>query len=280
MSLYIVYGNASYTKSFSAADVWSGYTGVWHMKEAEGVVSDATGHGLDATPTGGRAEHNVGIADGVVGMARKNGGNGGNAVEDHVYLSIPNYDSFALGATFTASGFFRINGSGGWYRLFSRRGPGGGWGQEVHCENAEKVYVYGADGDMSTVNIPGLEGGWVHLVFAYCGTICNVYANGAFVDTLNISPATENGAPLSIGCTSNGDEWCLFGDYDEVRLGGGNPSAERIAADYSTATRKDFFNYGAVENHSSQKVNPSNFTKMLRITASKTAVSSGAAVST
>ena len=279
MSLYMVYGNTSYTKSFSAADVWSGYTGVWHMKEAEGVVSDATGHGLDATPTGGRAEHNVGIADGVVGMARKNGGNGGNAVEDRVYLSIPNYDSFALGATFTASGFFRINGSGGWYRLFSRRGPGGGWGQEVHCEDAEKVHVYGADGAMPTVNISGLEGGWEHLVFAYCGTICNVYANGALVDTLNISPATENGAPLSIGCTSNGDEWCLFGDYDEVRLGGGNPSAERVAADYSTATRKDFFNYGAAENYSSQKVKPSNFTKMLRITASKTAVPSGAAVS-
>ena len=279
MKLYMFYGNALYNKSFSEADVWRGYTGVWHMKEAEGVVADAAGHELDAKPTGGRAEHNIGIADGVVGMARKNGGNGGNAVEDRVYLSIPNYDSFALGDTFTASGFFRVNGSGGWYRLFSRRGPGGGWGQEVHCEDAEKVHVYGADGAMPTVNIPGLEGGWVHLAFAYCGSTCKVYANGELADTLNISPATENGAPLSIGCTSNGDEWCLAGDYDEVRLCGGNPSAERIAADYSTATRKDFFDYGAAENYSLQKVNPSAFTKVLRITASKTAVPSGNAVS-
>ena len=278
MKIYMVYGNASYAKSFSASDMWSGYTGVWHMNESEGVAADSTGHGLDATPMGERAEYNVGIPGGVVGMARKNGGNGGNAEADRVYLSIPNYDSFSLGDTFTASGFFRVNGSGGWYRLFSRRGPGGGWGQETYSENAEQVYVYGADGAMPTVNLPGLIGGWVHLAFAYCGSVCKVYADGELVDTLDISPATENGAPLSIGCTSTGDEWCLAGDYDEIRLCGGNPSAERIAADYATAAKKDFFDYGAVENCLIRTVVPSAYTKFMRITASVAALPSGASV--
>jgi hypothetical protein len=151
-----------------------------------------------------------------------------------------------LGDTFTASGFFRVTAECGWYRLFSRRGPGGGWGQEVDCSDAEIVYVYGAGGSMPTVRISGLVGEWVHLAFAYSGSTCKVYANGELVDTLGISPATDNGAPLSIGCTSDGNEWCLFGDYDEARLCRGNLSAERIAADYATATKRDFFAYGAV----------------------------------
>ena len=92
--------------------------------------------------------------------------------------------------------------------------------------NAETVYVYGANGATPTVNIPGLVGGWVHLAFVYGGTACKVYADGRLVDTLNISPASENGLPLAIGCTPSGDEWCIVGDYDEARLCPGNPSAE------------------------------------------------------
>lgn len=276
--IYMVYGNAAYEPSGSASDTWSGYTGVWHMKEAEGEVADATGHGLAATPSGARAAYNVGIPGGVVGMARKNGGNGGNATEDRAYLSVPNYDSFALADTFTASGFFRIDGSGGWYRLFSRRGSDGGWGQEVYCNDAETVYVYGAGGPTPTVNVPGLVGGWVYLTFAYSGATCKVYANGALINTLDINPATENGLPLAIGCTPSGDDWCLVGDYDEVRLCAGNLSAERIAADYATATKKDFLAYGVVESCSIQTVDPSAFAKFMNITASATAVPSGEAV--
>ena len=115
--IYMVYGNASYSSSVAATDTWSGFTGVWHMKEASGAVADATGHGLTATPSGSRAEYNIGISGGVVGMARQNGGNG--SFGDRAYLSIPNYDSYNLGDTFTASGFFRVTAVGGWYRLFS-----------------------------------------------------------------------------------------------------------------------------------------------------------------
>ncbi|MBQ3747648.1 MAG: DUF2341 domain-containing protein, partial [Kiritimatiellae bacterium] len=270
--IYMVYGNSSYSSSMAAADAWSGFTGVWHMREASGTVADATGHGLAATPTGQRASYNVGISDGVVGMARRNGGNGGNGGEDRAYLSVPDYDSYNLGDTFTVSGFFRVAGSGGWYRLFSRKTSAGGWGQETLWNDANTVYVYGAGGASPTVSVPGLVGSYVHLAFVYSGNACKVYANGSLLDTLSIGAASDNGAPLSIGCTSAGDDWCLNGDYDEVRLCGGELSADRIAADYATATEAGFLSYGAAEDCTLRFIDPSAFSKFVEITASATAI--------
>ena len=276
--IYMVYGNSSYSSSVAATDTWSGFTGVWHMGEASGTVADATGHGLTATPSGMRASYNVGISDGVVGMARKNGGNGGNGYEEKAYLSIPDYDSYDLGDTFTASGFFRVTASGGWYRLFSRKTSSGGWGQETHSERTEQVYVYGAPGSMPTVDVAGIVGNWVHLAFVYSGSICKVYANGQLLNALTITPASDNGAPLSIGCTSDGGDWCLYGDYDEARLCGGELSADRIAADYATATDSGFLSYGAAEACTLRFVDPSSFSKFVQITASATAVPGGGVV--
>ena len=276
--IYIVYGNDSYSSSVTATETWSGFTGVWHMKESSGTVADATGHGLTATPSGPRASYNVGISDGVVGMARKNGGNGGNGSEEKAYLSIPNYDSYNLGDTFTASGFFRVTAAGGWYRLFSRKTSSGGWGQETHSERTEQVYVYGAPGSMPTVDVEGIVGNWVHLAFVYSGSSCKVYANGQLLNTLSITPASDNGAPLSIGCTSDGGDWCLYGDYDEARLCDGELSADRVAADYATATDAGFLSYGAAEACTLRFVDPSDFTKFVQITASASAVPGGGVV--
>lgn len=276
--IYVVYGNAGYSSSVSPTNTWSDFTGVWHMKEASGTVADATGHGLTATPRGARAEYNIGINDGVVGMARKNGGNGGNALDDRAYLSVPNYDSFGLGDTFTVSGFFRVTGNGGWYRLLSRKTSSGGWGQETLWSDATTVYIYGASGASPTVSVPGLVGSYVHLTFVYSGATCKVYANGSLLDTLSIGAASDNNAPLSIGCTSSGDDWSLCGDYDEVRLCDGELSADRIAADYATATDAGFLSYGAAEACTLRFVNPSLFSKFVQITASASAVSGGGVV--
>ena len=237
--IYMVYGNDSYSSGVAATDTWSDFTGVWHMKEASGAVADATGHGLTATPLGSRAEYNVGISDGVVGMARQNGGNG--SFGDKAYLSIPNYDSYNLGDTFTASGFFRVTAAGGWYRFFSRYTSSAGWGQETHCDRAYQVYAYGAPNNKPSVDVDSkIVGNWMHLAFVYSGSSCKVYADGQLVNTLTITPASDNGAPLSIGCTSDGGDWCLYGDYDEARLCAGELSADRIAADCATATNAAF----------------------------------------
>ena len=280
--IYMVYGNDSYSSSVAATETWSGFTGVWHMKESSGVVADATGHGLTATPSGSRAEYNIGILGGVVGMARQNGGNG--SFGDRAYLSVPNYDSYDLGDTFTASGFFRVTAAGGWYRLFSRYTSSAGWGQETHCEMANQVYAYGAPNNKPYVEVdPKIVGSWMHLAFVYSGSSCKVYADGQLVNTLGITPASDNGAPLSIGCTSAGDDWCLYGDYDEVRLCAGELSADRIAADCATATNAAFLSYGAAEDctldfTSGDIVNPSDFSKFMQITASASAVPGGGVV--
>ena len=267
-TIRVYYGSLDYAPVVAATSVWSAYTGVWHMREASGVVADATGNGLTATPSGVRAEYNVGISDGVVGMARKNGGNG--SFDERAYLSIPDYDSFALGDTFTASGFFRVTAAGGWYRLFSRKTSSGGWGQETHSERTKQVYVYGASGEKPTVDVEGIVGNWIHLAFVYSGTTCTVYANGQLLNTLSIMAASDNGAPLSIGCTSGGDDWCLYGDYDEVRLCDGELSADRIVADYATAHNANFFAYGAVS--SNGVVNPSDYTRFVQLTIGSSAI--------
>lgn len=280
--IYVVYGNAGYSSSVSPTNTWSDFTGVWHMKEASGTVADATGHGLTATPSGTRAEYNVGISGGVIGMARQNGGNGG--FDDKAYLSIPNYDSYNLGDTFTASGFFRVTAAGGWYRLFSRYTSSAGWGQETHCERANQVYAYGAPDSKPSVEVDTkIVGNWMHLAFVYSGSSCKVYADGQLVNTLTIIPASDNGVPLSIGCTSDGGDWCLYGDYDEARLCAGELSAERIAADYATATDAAFLSYGTAEEctldfTSGDIINPSDFSKFVQITASASAISGGGVI--
>ncbi len=269
--IYMVYGNSSYLSSVAATDTWSDFTGVWHMREASGTVADATGHGLTATPRGDRAEYNIGISGGVVGMARKNGGNG--TFGERAYLSVPNYDSYNLGDTFTVSGFFRVTAAGGWYRLFSRKTSSGGWGQETHSERAYQVYAYGAPSEMPYVEVDTkIVGNWMHLAFVYSGSSCKVYADGQLVNTLAITPASDNGAPLSIGCTSDGGDWSLYGDYDEARLCDGELSADRIAADYATATDAGFLSYGAAKACALRFVNPSSFSKFVQITASASAV--------
>lgn len=47
--IYAYYGGEAVVQN--AAAVWSGYTGVWHMAEADGTVVDATGNEHDAVPS-------------------------------------------------------------------------------------------------------------------------------------------------------------------------------------------------------------------------------------
>ena len=120
------FGGAANEDNVPAA-VWTNYAGVWHMNEASGTVADATGHGLTASVMG-NAANSVAVA-GAVGNGRQTA-----TAAAKGYLSVPNYDRFGLGNTFTMSGWVKMTACTGYPRLFSRKanyGDANGWEMEM-----------------------------------------------------------------------------------------------------------------------------------------------------
>ena len=232
------YGRENQVSASNGAKVWFGYTGVWHMGEASGTAVDATGHGLDGTPTKGANETSsaetvmVGTA-GIVGTARVNAASSGSGL---TYMSVPNYDSFGLGDTFTISGWFKANEVASYPRLFSRKiAYGAAEGFEIEMEGSATVFsIRGGGGTQVKPNINDISADWLHLSIAFSGATATLYQNGARVGSYEINPATDNGRPLSFGNNSNGTEGSFNGQYDEIRLSKGTNSAVRAAAEYAS----------------------------------------------
>jgi hypothetical protein len=227
----------------TATGVWRDYIGVWHMNEASGAVADATGHGLAATPMG-NTENSVAVFGAPTGIGRQTATSAAKG-----YLSVPNYDSFALDDTFTISGWVKRTGGGGYPRLFSRKTTYTGNGWEMEMRNS--MTAFSARGNGSTYNCQGtfptsLQNTWSHIVLAYSNTTVTVYQNGASVQTGTIAAATENGQPLSIGCNANGSETNVQGAFDECRLIDGASPPERVAAEYAAMADAAFLGSGSV----------------------------------
>ena len=226
----------------SDGSVWkpAGYVGVWHMAESEGVVRDATANGLDATPMGrgDSASH----PEGVVGMARSNAVETEGRWEDpiHTHLSIPSYDRFALGASFTFSGWYDATKYKWFPRLVSRKASNAdpdGW--EVEVGKADGIFSRGADRIPGvTATIPDLvTGGWIHLGRAFDEALLTIYVNGARGASGEVHPVLDNDRPLSIGGNANGADPCsrYNGYLDEFRLRRGASSADWMAAEEASA---------------------------------------------
>ena len=240
----VVTNGASFTMYYgvgtpdeSATGLWSSYVGVWHMKEASDTVADATGNGLTATPMGNTA--NSVATTGVIGNARQTATSAAKG-----YLSIPNYNSFELGGTFTMSGWVKLTGCTAYPRLFSRKAnytDANGWEIEMNNGSLVNFAARGANnpsysGTFSTA----LNTAWSHIVLVYSGTTLTVYQNGAQVKTGTINAATDNGLSLSIGCDSDGSETYAQGAFDECRLLGAAASADWVKAEYDTMTSAAF----------------------------------------
>ena len=241
----LYYGKSGY-ESAASADVWKDYVGVWHFREEGGTAYDSGANAYHGTPMGPRAEYNVGV-EGVVGKARQNGGNGDPAESCRAGLSLTGTTGLALGSQFTVSGFFYVTAGGGWYRFVSRRAEAGGWGQELTWNDVTKLNVYGA-GDGGAVTIPSPEKQWVYLTICYDDRTCAVYANGEFLAEAQLGSApTDNGAAIAFGNTAAINDWSLYGNYDEIRIARGIPSAAAIAADYATVMRPDFLAVGPAQ---------------------------------
>lgn len=221
---------------------WSAYTGVWHMDEASGSVADATGHGLTASPQGNTA--NSIAVEGAVGNGRQTATSAAKG-----YLSVPNYDSFNLGDTFTMSGWVKMTGCTQYPRVFSRKAnytDANGWEVEMNSGSMANFSARGANNPTysGTFN-PALNTAWSHIALVYNGTTLTVYQNGAQVKTGEITAATDNGLALSFGCDSDGSETHLQGAFDECRLRGGAASADWVKAEYDTASSASFLTAGA-----------------------------------
>ena len=247
------------------ASTWTdaNYVGVWHMDEENGTVADATGHGLTATPApaeGAYVSIRYAGVDAPVGHARTTGTD-----DVKCYLSIPSYNSFNVGDTFTMSGWVRLTSAANTKaaRLFSRKNgysDKDGWEIEMSAGSDNKFSVRGADKDNGSSGgsgcggnfNPSLKNRWTHVAFVYDGSSVTVCSNGYTIATGSITAATDNGLPLSIGCNSNGNENYIHGAFDECRLLDAVASADWIAAEYATVASDAFVVAGAVENVSPQ----------------------------
>ena len=233
-----------------ATGTWSAFTGVWHMDEASGSVADATGHGLTASAQGNTA-NSVAVA-GPVGNGRQTATSAAKG-----YLSVPNYDSFGLGDTFTMSGWVKMTACTSYPRVFSRKAnytDANGWEMEMSSGSMANFAARGANNPSYTGTFdPALNTAWAHVALVYNGTTLTVYQNGAQIKTGTINAATDNGLALSFGCDSDGSETYLQGAFDECRLMGGAASADWVKAEYDTASSASFLTVGASE----PTVNPS-----------------------
>lgn len=270
-TIRVYYGRIDYAPAVAATSVWSAYTGVWHMREASGTAYDSTANGLDAAPAGNDTEQMVAYESGAVGKARVNQA-ANTSINNR--MEIPNYDSFALGDTFTFSGWFNISSQDGWNRIASRKESWGKAGMEIelNASTAGMLDVYGNGGDNIAAAWPSsMDNGWAQLVFVYSGSTVRYYANGVFVAEKNdIVPITDNGQVLALGNNATGNERSFFGRYDEVRLSGATLAAERIAADYATVHDKGFFVYSAVNQNIT--IDPANYTRFVQLTIGSSAI--------
>ncbi|MBQ6136270.1 MAG: DUF2341 domain-containing protein [Kiritimatiellae bacterium] len=236
------------------AAVWTAanYVGVWHMDETSGTVADATGHGLTATPMG---DASVSVrysgTDAPAGHARQ----AGTSVKS--YLSIPSYDSFEVGGSFTMSGWVRMyeiaNNTSP--RLFSRKdsyNSNNGWEIEMAKSDASFL-IRGAARDNGSDKIgggkfnPSLKNKWTHVALVFDGASCSVYSNGYELVSGTVTATSDNNLPLSIGCDSDGSEANMRGAFDECRLLDAVASADWIAAEYATVASDTFVTTGDVE---------------------------------
>lgn len=243
------------------ASTWTGanYVGVWHMDEESGIVADATGHGLTATPApaeGAYVSIRYAGVDAPVGHARQTG----TSVKS--YLSIPSYDSFNVGGTFTMSGWVRMDeiANNTSPRLFSRKdsyNSNNGWEIEMAKSDASFL-IRGAARDNGSDKIgggkfnPSLKNKWTHVALVFDGASCSVYSNGYELVSGTVTAISDNNLPLSIGCDSDGSEANMRGAFDECRLLDAVATADWIAAEYATVTSDAFVVAGAVENVSPQ----------------------------
>ena len=249
------WGGGTSGKTVCGESPFSNYVGVWHMKEAGGTVSDSSGNGFAATPSGPAAATDCVAVSGPVGNGRRCSTALG--AENLSYLSVSSYDSKSVGDTFAVSGWVSIGsgqtGNDNDARFFSRKEnwqTEGGW--EVLWKTAKEIRVRGAaSGDNIKVTGRDYAGqGWKHVFIVYDGRNSVFYENGVSKGTkTNGTAATENGRPLAIGGYANDNGSQLLGSVDECRLLDAVPTADWVKAEYDSMNDAAFLTAGEAESY-------------------------------
>lgn len=238
--------------AYEPTEVWSDYTGVWHMDEEIPAAQAATARSNDstaqknyATPQkGGASSANLNqmvSVDGVIGNGRMNSSvtsvQSGNRLQTS--------KSFSTGSVFTFSGFFKMNARGNYPRLVGTKNNGNssdGWSIETGNGSSTVLLVRG--NGSSTFTPPAVDDmytDWVYLVFVYNGTTATVYSNGRKIGSGSITAVSNGARALAFGAQgSSPNEWSLNGAYDECRIGPNIPTDDRIKAEYEILSDPDF----------------------------------------
>ena len=218
--------------TYTAADVWSDYAGVWHMAD---TVDSAKG-------ARGIAGDNATVVDGAfLGGAMTATETGGP------FLNITPGDAInALPATgFTASFWVNVDeGYSNWPYLFGRiqtNNDATSWGFRIAADTlggtADNVRFY--SNGYSTRPASGLGAGrWLHCTVIFTAGRQTFFVNGGpanqyWSGTYTLANGTSN---FYIGGIGNDAGQSLVGSIDEFRLRNGSVTAGWAAAEYGQVT--------------------------------------------
>ena len=247
--LTVTYGRVLYDMSVDAADVWTGYAGVWHMNETNAV--DSTANHFD-----GKAKKLVSFANsGCVGKGISiDGSTSGSGISCGEVL--PNPELLTNGCSVSAwvkpsayNPADHPHGQDG-FAFFGKKGC-----LSVRFNSETNFVVTTPSGDDHKVSVLSLPapGEWFHVATTFITNTtkgCKFYLNGdcsGSVNAKNKPPAnpTET-TELFLGRNQwNGQEW--RGDLDEIRLMTHVASPEYLAAEYAAMAQDGLLQYGVLE---------------------------------
>ena len=276
-TITMYYGSIA-ASSEDPADVWTGYTGVWHFEEATAAAAEHSyGTYANSTATEGIdghiAEHTVTNETGRFGKGFRTNDSTGMMAGNYNYGGVWVNDSgdnspIDGGENFTISGWFKHDSYNYYYdHFFYKRTRSDNTTQGAYINafaiesnsntgSNPQIWPRGSSGSGARVldENQGLQGTWAYLTFVYNGSTCTLYKNGVSTGWASIAKCIDNDAPLVFGNNCNiasgamGDA-AWNGWIDEVRFSKGSKDAAWVAAEYAAmnAGAADIFTYGEAQ---------------------------------
>ena len=214
-------------------DTWTKYVGVWHFATSEAgsqKVKDSTGHALDATANAP-----------LQTVASPFGGSGLTA---GAVVRAPDYEpGYGVGATFTASGWFKAASfaSSDYVTVAKKKGStwnaDNGWYIELSGNNTSCKLILT---DSTTATVSDFTQNWHYYDVVSDGSTVKLYLDGSTSAKISQNYKVKaNSEPYTILSSK------LIGD--EYRIRKSAASAAETQLEYQTMAKKDFFSFGTVE---------------------------------